>query len=221
MVSAINEVNGKDVQVNGTSIVSSGVANLITNTAYDSSSNKLATMSDVYEKIVDYTFESDSTSVSFSNLNILPGEKYKYKIVGAAVSSAGDVYMRFNDVDATQYFQCGTYINGSLTANGNLTESNVYRQGETAFRIGNSLRTQLTTLEGTIELRYNITNSRNCPFFTWHGECLWNGQQYVSDMIGIYGQSSVDSITKLTFSGPTFKTGTKIQIIKVKNEFTI
>ncbi|MBQ6628522.1 MAG: tail fiber protein [Methanosphaera sp.] len=205
-----------NAKINGTR-----VSDILTNTAYNSSSNKLATMSDVYEKIVDYTFESDLTTVSFDNLNILPGEKYKFKIVGAAVSSASDVYMRFNDDESTQYFQCGTYINGTLTANGNLTESNVYRQGETAFRIGNSLRTQLTTIEGTIELRYNITNSRNCPFFTWHGECLWNGQQYVSDMVGIYGQSSVDSITKLTFSGPTFKTGTKIQLIKVKNEFTI
>lgn len=36
-----------DVQVNGTSIVSNNVANLVTNTAYNSSSNKLATMSDL------------------------------------------------------------------------------------------------------------------------------------------------------------------------------
>ena len=36
-----------DVQVNGTSIVSNGVANLVTNTAYNSSNNKLATMSDI------------------------------------------------------------------------------------------------------------------------------------------------------------------------------
>lgn len=36
-----------DVRVNGTSITSSGVANLVTNTAYNASSNKLATMSDV------------------------------------------------------------------------------------------------------------------------------------------------------------------------------
>lgn len=36
-----------DVKVNGTSILSSGVADLITNTAYDSTDNKIATMSDV------------------------------------------------------------------------------------------------------------------------------------------------------------------------------
>ena len=36
-----------DVQVNGTSITSSGVANLLTNSAYNSSNNKIATMTDV------------------------------------------------------------------------------------------------------------------------------------------------------------------------------
>ncbi len=36
-----------DVQINGTSILSSKVANLITNTAYNSSTNKIATMSDL------------------------------------------------------------------------------------------------------------------------------------------------------------------------------
>lgn len=41
------EINPTDVQVNGTSITSSGVANLITNTEYDATNNKLATMSDM------------------------------------------------------------------------------------------------------------------------------------------------------------------------------
>lgn len=36
-----------DVQVGGTSIVTSGVANLVTNSTYNSSSNKIATMSDI------------------------------------------------------------------------------------------------------------------------------------------------------------------------------
>ena len=36
-----------DVQVNGTSIISSGIANIVTNTAYNASSNKIATMSDL------------------------------------------------------------------------------------------------------------------------------------------------------------------------------
>ena len=36
-----------DVKINNTSIVSSGVANFVTNTAYNASSNKIATMSDI------------------------------------------------------------------------------------------------------------------------------------------------------------------------------
>lgn len=36
-----------DVQLNGVSIVNDGIANIITNSAYDSDSNKLATMSDI------------------------------------------------------------------------------------------------------------------------------------------------------------------------------
>ena len=44
---SISSGTATDVQVNGTSITSGGIANLVTNTAYDSSTNKLATMSDL------------------------------------------------------------------------------------------------------------------------------------------------------------------------------
>jgi hypothetical protein len=36
-----------DVKINGTSITSSGVANIVTNTAYNASTNKIATMNDL------------------------------------------------------------------------------------------------------------------------------------------------------------------------------
>ena len=49
-----------DVQINGTSITSQGVANIVTNSAYDSSSNKIATMSDV--PTVDQTYNASSTN---------------------------------------------------------------------------------------------------------------------------------------------------------------
>lgn len=70
-ISAITITNGKisssskinvgeanlvtDVQINGTSILSSKVANLITNTAYNSSTNKIATMSDILDTKVTNT----------------------------------------------------------------------------------------------------------------------------------------------------------------------
>lgn len=40
-----------DVQINGTSIVSSGTANILTNTAYNASTNKIATMTDISNAI--------------------------------------------------------------------------------------------------------------------------------------------------------------------------
>ena len=43
----IPSVPVQDVQINGTSILSSGNANILTNTAYNASSNKIATMSDL------------------------------------------------------------------------------------------------------------------------------------------------------------------------------
>lgn len=49
-----------DVQINGTSITSNNVANIVTNTAYNASSNKIATMADV---------PTIATSVSSSSTN--------------------------------------------------------------------------------------------------------------------------------------------------------
>ncbi len=40
-----------DVQINNTSISSNGVANIVTNTTYNSSSNKIATMTDIANAI--------------------------------------------------------------------------------------------------------------------------------------------------------------------------
>lgn len=47
-----------DVQVNGTSITSNNVANLITNTAYNASTNKIATMSDLPSAVTESTVSS-------------------------------------------------------------------------------------------------------------------------------------------------------------------
>lgn len=67
-----------DVQVNGTSITSGGVANLITNTAYNSSTNKIATMADVDVLTITYTLISgtdyEMTIGSANNSTILSQE---------------------------------------------------------------------------------------------------------------------------------------------------
>lgn len=65
-----------DVQINGTSILSSKVANLITNTAYNSSTNKIATMSDITD--------SDKVFVVNVTLTSLTG--------GTSDKSSTDIY---------------------------------------------------------------------------------------------------------------------------------
>lgn len=64
-------VSGTDVQINGVSIVSDGVANVITNSAYNSSTNPIATMSDVNEKVsgTDITVISKLTQTQYDSLS--------------------------------------------------------------------------------------------------------------------------------------------------------
>ena len=68
-----------DVQINGTSIVSNDTANIITETAYDSSTNKIATMSDVNTKSVVGLLDTSDYSSSANALvleNLKPGVYY-------------------------------------------------------------------------------------------------------------------------------------------------
>ena len=64
-------VSGTDVQVNGVSIVSDGVANVITNSAYNSSTNPIATMIDVNKKVsgTDITVISKLTQTQYDSLS--------------------------------------------------------------------------------------------------------------------------------------------------------
>lgn len=79
-----------DVQINGTSITSGGVANILTNTAYNSSTNKIATMSDV----VNATLLSNITTKTLAN-NIAVTNKKHYLLmpaIGYQSSSSIEIY---------------------------------------------------------------------------------------------------------------------------------
>lgn len=72
-----------DIQVNGTSILSSGTANIVTNTAYNASTNKIATMADVDVMTITYSlisgtdYEMNISSVLAPNYaNTILGEEY-------------------------------------------------------------------------------------------------------------------------------------------------
>lgn len=64
-----------DSQVNGTSIVSNGIANIVTNTAYNASSNKIATMSDLPTVPSNVSsFTNDAGYLTLATLPIYNGE---------------------------------------------------------------------------------------------------------------------------------------------------
>lgn len=75
--------NVDDVQVNGTSIVSESVANILTNSAY-SSNNKIATMSDLPDISGKENISNKTTSISSASTNTqYPGAKAVYDYIQA------------------------------------------------------------------------------------------------------------------------------------------
>ncbi len=97
-----------DVQINGTSIVDDSVANLVTNTAYDASSNKIATMSDV-ENSVDLSSYSAGDTISDSTIVaklkkdniVVTNDTSKYRLVDH--SNGTYLYTVMNQLDGGDY----------------------------------------------------------------------------------------------------------------------
>lgn len=172
--------------------------------------------------VVDYTANSDTTTINLTGLNIAPGENYKFRIVGCSTSTstAGDIRITINNLTANQYYHTGWYYSGTLTASGTETPSYVYRPAYSYFYLGLSLRSTMTVIDGTIAIKNNIAGNRNTPFFTFNSKVIWNGFQVMSDVFAVYGQN-VDSISSLQLSNVTFKAGTRIQIVKVNTGFSI
>lgn len=75
-VTSISETNISfpvtDIQVNSSSILSSGTANLVTNSAYNSSSNKIATMNDLPSSVtLTATTGSEAIADSSNSINVM------------------------------------------------------------------------------------------------------------------------------------------------------
>lgn len=104
-----------DVQIGGTSIVSSGTANIVTGSTYNASSNPIATMNDI---ITPFTAVAgtDFTNVEGSNIIILTTNfenaiKNKSDIIFTNLTAGGfnfdNVYLRFK----SKYIHTDSYIN--------------------------------------------------------------------------------------------------------------
>ena len=125
----------RDVKVNNTSILSSGDANLVTNTAYDSTTNKLATMADIPAVVspnimtvylaADYTIANTNTAYDMLNTAVSSsvGSKLTFSggkiVIGAGVSKVKVSYTA-KSVSAANQTRTFTYlmqdINGVATA---------------------------------------------------------------------------------------------------------
>ena len=87
-----------DVQINGTSIVSSGTANILTNTAYNASTNKIATMSDIPSLKETYAINQETqTNKVYVDSNNVEHTIYR-KVISIDISQATEVV-----IDATLY----------------------------------------------------------------------------------------------------------------------
>ena len=117
---SIPTVTVTDVQINGTSILSSKVANIVTNTAYDASSNKIATMSDLPTGLPSQTSQSgkylttNGTTASWSDvpeeIAFVEYNVTSFADVITAFESGKTVICKQTHTSDTQYFNLVTYL---------------------------------------------------------------------------------------------------------------
>ena len=98
LIDAVNQGGGgggtaTDVQINGASITSSNVANIVTNSAYNSSTNKIATMSDVYSRNIGEIVQS-TIPLSDAGLHLLDGSLLQYGSYKAFIDYIAHLYNR-------------------------------------------------------------------------------------------------------------------------------
>ena len=132
-----------DVKVNGTSVVNNGEANLVTNTAYNASSNKIATMADISGGTV--------TSVGITNGGGL-------SVSGSPITSSGSITIGHSNSVTAQTTQAVYPIkidaNGHISAYGSAvtipTVTSSYSSTGTNAVNGTAVNAALQTLDSSI-----------------------------------------------------------------------
>ena len=133
-----------DVQIDGTSITSLGVANILTESLYDSATNKIATMSDVPDAISDLINDSDFAIVN------QPNTFTANQSVSGDVSIDGNLSITGNsnlNKFSTSEIEIGEWVDGST----------LYRQ---SFNI--NLPNTTTDTIATLLSSVTITNIYGC-----------------------------------------------------------
>lgn len=177
-----------DVQINGTSIVSNDVANIVTNTAYNASTNKIATMSDVPSVSLITTSGSESITVGSSSLNFGANAFTNTTIPTTYVSSVnGSSGALTGIVDTTS-----TQTLSNKTVEG-LQNTGAYKIGSSNSTIASVSGTNLTL--GNSSLSVNIAGSSTRPTYNSNSLALYN------DMPTTTSSVTSDSTSALTSGG--------------------
>lgn len=194
-----------DVQVNGTSVTNNHVANLVTQSAYNASTNKLATMNDVPNKTSDLTndsnFVSDSSYVHTDN-NYTTTEKNKLSGIesGAEVNDISTI-----KVNGTTQTITNKSVNitvptktSELTNNSNFVSDASYVHTDNNYTTTekNKLSGIASGAEVNVQSDWNVSDSasdafiKNKPTIPTNTNQLTNGAGFITSSGSITGNAA-------------------------------
>jgi len=170
-------------------------------------------LEDKYSRLVaGVTVTADTSAVSFSNLDINgDGGIYDYTIDGKTISAV-EIGIRFNGISAN-YTHVRSYMSASLTTDGNITPTALYRISQSYAVIG--------VFKGSSAIAFgNGTISLNDSKVKWNSvmSSVISGTQGLSNYSG-NNSAVISNITSMIFynMGSQFKVGTTIKIYKRGN----
>lgn len=193
-----------DVKVDGTSIVSGGLANLVTNTAYDASSNKLATMADVGSM-----GGGTVTSVGLTNAS-----NGGLTISGSPVTSSGNITVGHTNVLANAQTTSGVYPikidkNGHITEYGSaVTIPAAANDGELKLQKDNGTATKIYSANQSSDSTLKFTTTSIGSASGWSaGSTPSLGTPITATDISNWSANTPTSIDVSKFSGGSFTQG--------------
>lgn len=148
-----------DVQINGTSITSNNVANILTNSTY-SSTNKIATMSDVPSVSLTTTTGSESITVGTTSL-------------GVATRNTNQTIGGTKTFSSSPLLNNSIYINGKNTSGTSRNLIGINSSNQTV--VGNSSQNTVMNLNSALLPNANGTKSLGSSSYKWQDIWLSGG----------------------------------------------
>lgn len=228
VIDKINEVidnlggggSATDVQINGNSITNNDIANIITNSAYNASSNKIATMSDVPSRNIGEIVAS-TLPLTDAGLHLLDGALLQYGSYQAFIDYIADLYDGGDYPDlftteanwqtaVTTYGVCGKFVYDSNDNTVRLPKTTGIIEGTTdVTALGDLVEAGLPNITGTFGLDYAICT----------GAFYQAGAQAGSNQSG--GSSDAVTYFDASRSSSTYGNSTTVQPQTIKTLYYI